>query len=328
MAELHFLNVRNGDSTLVFHASGRLSMVDISCGNLVLPVEEARKSLAKVPKALGNFRMCERPTNPLSYIKEHLYGLRPFRFILSHPDMDHLDGFDALLRTFGINNFWDCGIRRDKPDFDDSPYLEEDWDRYSRVIDGKEGITVISPRSGSRFKYANTNEDDSGGGDGLHILAPNQELIDNANTDGDINDASFVILYRSVGGRILLPGDAHDHTWEHVLTNYRSDIANCPVLLAPHHGRKSGRSYDFLDVVKPQLTLFGCAPSEHLAHDAWHKRDLPILTNNQAGNIVLDLKDNRIDVYVQNEIYAQAAGGNTNLTNRQGYYYLRTLHSG
>jgi len=42
-------------------------------------------------------------------------------------------------------------------------------------------------------------------------------------------------------------------------------------MIAPHHGRDSDRSYDFLDTVNPQLTLFGCAPSVDLVNIAHRK---------------------------------------------------------
>lgn len=109
-----------------------------------------------------------------------------------------------------------------------------------------------------------------------------------------------MVVYRTVGGRIVFPGDAHDATWEYVLANYESIVKDCAVLIAPHHGRSSGRCYDFLDVLNPKLTLFGCADSEHLAYDAWNSRDLMHITNNQAGNLILDVTSDGINVYVEN----------------------------
>lgn len=326
MLEFHFLNVGSGDSMVIQHGSGRLSLIDICSGNLALPLEEPRTALQELAKAKGNFRMCQRLTNPINYIEEQFPGKRPFRFILTHPDMDHLDGFNALMERLGIVNFWDSGVRKVKPEFEGSPYCEQDWDRYIRVRDGREaGVTVVTPKAGAKFKYANLNQEGEPGGDGLYILAPDRDLVTDANETGDTNDASYVILYRTEGGRILIPGDAHDQTWEYVLTHYENQVRDCAVLIAPHHGRKSGRSYGFLDVVRPKLTLFGCAPSEHLAYDAWSRRNLPLITNNQAGNVVLEPFKGGITVFVQNERFASAADGDPSRRNRQGYAYLTTV---
>src|SRR5205807_6583268 len=99
---------------------------------------------------------------------------------------------------------------------------------------------------------------------------------------------SYVILYKTDNHRILFGGDSHDDTWERILANHKDDVSDVDVLVAPHHGRSSDRSYEFLDVVNPALTLFGNAPSEHLAYGAFSSRDLPIITNNQAGCVLLD----------------------------------------
>jgi beta-lactamase superfamily II metal-dependent hydrolase len=77
------------------------------------------------------------------------------------------------------------------------------------------------------------------------------------------------------------------------------------VLIAPHHGRDSDRSHDFLDSLKPGLTLFGCADSEHLAYDQYNRRNLLKITNNQAGNVVMVPSASGIEIYVENKKFAE-----------------------
>jgi beta-lactamase superfamily II metal-dependent hydrolase len=328
MSSVHFLNVGRGDSTLIHHESGHNSLIDICKGNLVAEEKVAVSAvdqlvhnfLEETEAAKGNFGMAKRPTNPIDYLDK--LGINDlFRLIITHPDMDHLDGFDALMDNFNILNFWDAGIRRKKPTFaEDGPYKAEDWDRYESAISGKEvGLNVLVKRAGNRFQFANLGEDKRGGGDGLYILAPDKALVDSANEEGDVNDASYVLLYRSPGGRILIPGDAHDETWDYVIEHYKSDVENCSVLFAPHHGRKSGRDFKFLDVVKPKVTCFGCASSGHLAYNAWSSRELSVITNNQAGNIVLDCAGGEIRIYVENTKFARASGCDCDIKNGKGY---------
>ena len=190
--------------------------------------------------------------------------------------MDHLDGFNSLLDEFRVQNFWYSGAKKAKPDFSKySGYKEEDWDRYAKVISNAEpGTKCIRVQAGAQFEYANRDNTQNGVGDALHILAPDQELIDEGNKAQDFNDASYVVLYRSAIGKVLLAGDAHDATWEYVKEHYESEVSDVTLLIAPHHGRKSGRSYEFLDYVNPKLTFFGCAPSENLAYGAWNYRNL------------------------------------------------------
>lgn len=333
MSTVHFLNVGKGDCTLIEHASKHITVVDICKGNyepLTKPLTYAEATAAALDEAVarikGNFGMSKKTTNPISYLKD--VGVRSvFRFILTHPDMDHLDGFDALLNQFTVSNYWDSGVRKSKPDFKNSiAYKEQDWDRYEGVCNGKEkGITLLTKNAGGRFKYANRKEDGTGGGDGLYILAPDNALAEAANSNGDVNDASYVLLYRSAGGRILIPGDAHDETWEYVIEHYKEDVENCSVLFAPHHGRKSGRKFDFLDVVKPKITFFGCASSGDLAYNAWSARNLRVVTNNQAGNIVMECGFGQIDVYVENSVFAEASDCDLEIKNSQGYVYFDSI---
>ena len=103
MAKVHFLTVGEGDCSIIEHNSGRISMIDICNGNKVVSKAEAR-IIEALEKPRGNFAMCKRQTNPLEYLQE--MGVSSiFRFILTHPDMDHLDGFNNLIDNFSVTNF-------------------------------------------------------------------------------------------------------------------------------------------------------------------------------------------------------------------------------
>ena len=116
--------------------------------------------------------------------------------------------------------------------------------------------------------------------DAFYVLAPTPELVEQANETEDYNDASYT--FYTVGLAGFLSGDSHDNTWEHILDNWEDDVKDVDLLIAPHHGRKSGRNYKFLDTVNPKMTFFGNARSEHLAYSAWNYRKLEKITNNEA----------------------------------------------
>jgi len=329
MATIHFLNVGEGDCILVQHISGRVSMIDISCGNLSAIEEQTNRFMKSAglvtPGGTGNYNMKAYPTRPQDYLAG--IGITTvWRFILTHPDMDHLDGFNALMGEFAVKNFWHSGAHKPKPNFGNfKRYKEEDWDRYVKVRDGKEaGTRTLQVLAGQSFKYAN-EDDNGGGGDGLQVIAPSRQLVKDANQNGDFNDCSYVIIYRTGGFKIVFTGDSHDATWDHILENHAQDVADCDLLMAPHHGRDSGRSWDFLDLLKPRLTLFGVARSEHLAYAAWNQRNLDKITNNQAGNVVLDVVGNQLHVYVENDAYAESINPSDSTRNSQGYRTLGYL---
>lgn len=335
MPRVHFLNVNDGDCSIIEHASKRNTVIDVSAAKMPSPkrtrtlaklslresssgLERFESVLASVP---GNFNQSEHPINPIAYMKER--GIHSiFRFISTHPDMDHLDGIEALFRAFPPENFWDTDNTKELSDFADSGYQSDDWDFYVGLRDGKPTTNPkrLALYAGSKGAFYNQGEFGVGGGDGLHILAPTPKLVADANQKQDWNDSSYVILYRPANGkRILFSGDSHDGTWNHILANHWSDVENIDVLIAPHHGRDSGRDYTFLNVLQPKLTLFGNALSEHLAYDQWNRRSLPFITNNQAGNILLDIQGPCIDVHVDHEPFAASfceANGTRTIFNR------------
>ena len=320
---VHFLNVGQGDCFLIERTSNRLTMIDICCGNLVTDEKKEIIKESAFSKPSGNYGMCKKPTNPIDYLTNH--GISTiWRFILTHPDMDHMDGIKKLFDNKTVNNFWDCGIRREKPDFKNNyQYLEEDWDYYDSIINGSVStVKVISPRAGDKGVFWN-RDDEQGNGDGdyLSIISPNDELIKQANDNGDINDASYVIVYRSSGGNIIFPGDSNDKTWEYILDKHKALVSDAAVLFAPHHGRKSDRDYSFLDVVNPRISFFGCASSDDLAYSAWNNRGLLYFTNNQCGNVHVYPKDKTVKVFIENQKYAEDFT-DKNTYQLNGYWFL------
>lgn len=325
MGIFHFLNVLEGDCSLIQHPSGRRTIIDVN--NAYLEEEsdkeaELRKSVMEVLRVRGNFNQKQHPVNPISYIQS--FGVSSvFRFILTHPDMDHMGGLEKFFQVFDPTNFWDIDNTKEM-DFDsDSPYNKDDWDFYTSIRDKnpESSPNRLVLYSNARGKFYNESSDGTSGGDGLYILSPTLDLINEANDSGDYNDASYVILYRSLGGTILFSGDSHDKTWENILDEHEDDVENIDLLIAPHHGRKSDRSYEFLDVVNPKLTFFGNARSENLAYDAWRTRDLQYITNNQANCMVVDADDTPMKLYVTHETYARSINPSTTFDEGLMAYY-------
>jgi len=112
---VHFLNVGQGDCTIIEFPSGRVGMVDIDNLDIVDDdtarevLEEYQRSAAYlVAKALGRdvwreasefFSKQYAPlTNPLAYYDTHIGRHREiFRLLITHPDMPVL----ALVQNLG-----------------------------------------------------------------------------------------------------------------------------------------------------------------------------------------------------------------------------------
>src|SRR5690349_1999769 len=113
MVKIHFLNVGHGDCTIIEHASGNLTMIDINNADQL--DEDSRKELAEAYGITGaaydlgrfltkDFNLSFRKTylqpkgydveltDPVNYYLQRWKGKSIFRFIATHPDLDHLRG--------------------------------------------------------------------------------------------------------------------------------------------------------------------------------------------------------------------------------------------
>lgn len=287
MALIHFLNVKNGDCNIIKHDSGRISIIDVCNGN----------SETDFSFMFENYRMKKNPTNPIEYLQAFGYK-NVFRFILTHPDMDHMDGIKNVFEYCNPTNFWDTKNNKEKPDFNKGQYNEEDWDYYQKLRNEQRTKYFYSGTIGQYF-----NRDDNNGnglGDGITILAPTKEMVNDANISKDYNELSYVLLFENNGHKILFGGDSGEKEWNYILSHHKEEVSNIDVLIAPHHGRYTGGNHEYLDVLNPKLVLMGNAKSDDLNYDALNHRGIPHFTNNQGGDFVLDIKYSGIDVYAKN----------------------------
>jgi beta-lactamase superfamily II metal-dependent hydrolase len=312
MAIIHFLNVLEGDCNIIQHDSGRITVMDVSnaYNDEDTPEERAvkasrereeRRRRTNVPSNKIDYRQKLSPDNPITYLMENVGTREIFRFIISHPDMDHIDGIRDLFTEFRVYNTWDTDNNK-SIDLNGyfAGYNKEDWRFYTQLRAGMVTSTT-------RLTYYDTSSCSYWREDGIKVLCPSRGLVEKANQSGDYNDASYVLLYSIPrrGGKfwkVIFAGDSDDHSWEHIIENYKDEISNIDVLFAPHHGRDSNRSYEFLETLKPKVTLLGNASSKHLAYGCYP----PIrITNNQAGYVVIDVSEEALTFYVKNFEFAK-----------------------
>ncbi len=328
MSVVHFLNVKEGDCSIINHVSGHISVIDVSNARKEYSKEEKLSALVKalMEAGSGNFNQKAYPVNPIEYMKS--FGITSiFRFILTHPDMDHMDGIKDLFEEFSPANFYDTDNRRGIEFNENSPYREEDWLFYKNLRDTKpqtcpQRLTLFS---GDDEAYRTKDWEGNRPGDSFYILSPTPELVEEANETEDFNDCSYVLLHKSPWGNVLFSGDAYNKTWDYVISKYEEYIKDIDLLIAPHHGRKSDRDYSFLDVINPKMTFFGNAPAEDLAYSAWNYRNLPYITNNQANCMVVDMNDINMPIYVTNKKFAEQENLLTIFNDKFKAWFLKNI---
>lgn len=220
MGVLHFLDVGQGDCSIIQHASGRTTVIDVckarreirnalaglygatvrqsyltgGAVNDLLATMVASGAPRQTPNMLGAVAPDSATgENPIKYMRER--GINDvFRFVLTHPDMDHMDGIKDFFEEFPPQNFWDSKNTREF-DFTGNRYREEDWEYYKALRDGRlaNAPKRLILHAGARGCFYNEGGEGDSSHDGLYVLAPTPELVAGANESDDYNDASYVL---------------------------------------------------------------------------------------------------------------------------------------
>lgn len=267
MIKIHVLNVGHGDCILVEHPSGRLSIIDINCtsemdqdsrsellehyrnqhvfgaSNIVTSMFPG--SVAKEQSLLKTAGYDVALTEPIAYLKGMSLTETPWRFISTHPHMDHLSGLSALRDEIGFQHAWILPNTFTQNKQSPSETQKQDWALYERLRAGEgTGVTTITPREGDQNNFWQQ--------DGIHILGPTNALLNSATNP---NDISYVLLIKYGTTKIVLGGDAEKSTWKHITETYPDAIRNVTLLKASHHGRDSGYYQPAVSLMKPRVTV-------------------------------------------------------------------------
>lgn len=280
----HFLNVGKGNCTIIEFNSGRIGMIDIDDSR----VPDEDKFVVEAKKA--------ELTDPVSYFKGAFPDKEIFRFILTHPDMDHMSGLHRLINDEGIyiRNFWDTAHNKtfSPKDWENSPYDKRDWDIYEKIRDKKKDLTYLN-------LYRNQTAECCWVADGIHILSPTPELVKFANESEDddaYNHLSYVLKVSYKGCSVLLGGDASYEAWDDIYRYYRSknqlDVLKADVLLAPHHGSPHNIHEEALSYVNPYITIVSVAWGIEYDRDFYKKISRQtVLATKTTGDIIITIND-------------------------------------
>jgi beta-lactamase superfamily II metal-dependent hydrolase len=294
--EVWFVNVGHGDSTIVKFPSGRLMMVDINNSKTLddKTISEVYESMGiadtqrrayqlglnAMPAEMRGYE--DRLEDPIAVLKREYPNQEVFRFIVTHPDMDHIRGLYRLVfeeHGMAVLNFWDTQNTKvmtteDFKSDDDG----KNWATYQFLRQSKGTPTVLFLNRGDKGNYWTD--------DGMHILSPTREIVQEANGSEDWNHASYVFLLQYGKSRVLLTGDTSAEAQEEMAKLYGENLAST-ILKAPHHGRQSGYCGDFAKYVQPAYTIVsvGPKPQTDATDDYRYYTAKRVLTTRKQGTI-------------------------------------------
>ncbi|NTU46339.1 hypothetical protein HGA88_01815 [Candidatus Roizmanbacteria bacterium] len=302
MLKLHFINVGHGDCTIIEFEDGRLMMVDIN--NSKALDSESEKELMEVykisysdmflSKLMGKNLFSEKGydielTDPVEYFKNNWQGKSIFRFICTHPDMDHLTGLYRLFEEekLPILNFWDSEHNFEKNDSEfenQTKFDKRDWETYQKLRKSTQSPKVLNlERHASGEFYT---------GDGIYLLSSTKELKKLAEEKQNPNHLSYVLKITHKDHVVILGGDATTEVWEDIVNEFESDFLKADVLKASHHGRDSGYHESAVQAINPLITIVsvGKKPDSD-ASDKYRKHCDNVWSTRWYGNITLTLND-------------------------------------
>jgi beta-lactamase superfamily II metal-dependent hydrolase len=255
--DVFILNVGAGSCAVISHPNGRTSMIDINNGRELRRYERLALSEARAAQ------LTSRLVNPVGWYRRVFDGRELWRFILSHPDSDHMAGVRCILNgEIDTANFWDLPHTRQAPDQYQTDHAREDWLIYETFRASDPSGTGPWPKRIGPLRF---DTGDYWTEDGIEILSPSRALVNACNEGENWNDISYVLRVSDRGRSVLLPGDVEQPAWNDLAIaaagqgiSLRSDV-----LVASHHGRKSGYPGEgVLEEINPAAVIVSTAALE------------------------------------------------------------------
>lgn len=200
-------------------------------------------------------------------------GVSQIDFLInSHPHHDHLGGFPYLIRNFKIDRIIDAGS------FEKSDVFRE----YKHLIDSSK----INYQIIKRGETIDVAEDVR-----IYVLHPYQEFD---STDiHDLNNQSLVLKVVYGETELLLTGDAEEATETKLIKQYK-DFLGVDILKCGHHGSATSSSLDFLETIKPIVSVISVGYANKFDHpskivlDYLKRMNIKVYRTDLQGAIVLE----------------------------------------
>ena len=176
--------------------------------------------------------------NPLKSLKNNEVGY----MVITHPHHDHFSDIDNISYAYPkilwrVKSYTRDELMKDVRDEEMGDFIKycDFSDRFYGVITSEE-----SPSSGKPF-------------DGLKAEVFSTTDCDKSNK----NNFSGIVVLTLGCAKIVICGDNEKDSFKLLMNkdSFKEAVSNAYVLVAAHHGRESGYYEEFVDIVKPYLTI-------------------------------------------------------------------------
>ncbi len=236
----YLFDVDHGQCAALRLPNGKWCVFDAGCTNSFSPITWiARMSEQSAPRTLLG----------LAAAIPQLFSI--YKATISHFHGDHLDDYETLFR-------YTPSFMRTVAGYDQQ-YLD---DCYSTCSDKSLPKVFVFENSYSS-SFGGVHFPDYGGVTIRELSLPAgvaRGLGGSANSR--VNNASVVTRINVYGNSILLCGDMEKKGWEAIIKDtgnygqqWRPFLSSIDILVAPHHGHRSGYSVDLLNLARPAVVL-------------------------------------------------------------------------
>ena len=276
MLKIDFLNVGKGNCTIIKFPSEKITIIDIDNSK----IDDENDILQ----------------DPIDFLDKKYPEKEIFRFILTHPDMDHMSGIDELFSTRKVYNFWDTEHDKelDTKTDDFGPYNTDDWTTYQNIRESKENPKALKLYRDAISKCCWTQ-------DNIQILSPSSNLTmlskeTNEGNSDKYNHISYVLRIEYLGIVILLGGDATKAAWQDIYDYYNSknklNLLKADIFLAPHHGSKNNINEEVFDYINPDYVVVSVHRGKDYAYDYYNKlANKQVYSTKYHGNISVEISN-------------------------------------
>jgi len=260
--KLTFLNVGQGDCTVI-ELPFRRAVYVIDSGGLLRFEQQDIWKTSESPYEVG--RQVVVP-----FLKGK--GIRNIDiFIATHADADHVEGAEEILQEINMHEIHLTPGLMDKPVMRDL------------LMDAKKKrVPVKEKMQGTAWRIGKTT---------FHYLWPPDTLYEG-------NDDSIVLYMQQGSFRALLTGDLEEHGEQELLHLYNKQLADMTLLKAGHHGSKTSSIEPFVELLRPELTIFSAGLNNRYRHpneeivERFTSRHLSTLTTGIDGTIEVRIRKN------------------------------------
>ena len=166
---------------------------------------------------------------------------------VSHPDLDHIAGLEALLAEIPIGAVLDTG----------DPLPREAYVRLLNVAEAR-GIAWLRARGGVRIRVDEVE---------VLVLGPDSaRRVDGRGSGLSANETSLIFRVEAGGFRYLNSGDATVEEERRVLSAWSADSLRADLLKIGHHGSRTSTSDEWLAAVRPRLAVISAGPANRFGH--------------------------------------------------------------